>query len=59
MGFLQQVIEYRRYAEAYAANAANLPGWDASPLRIVATEIEHELAEEEIAEDAGSLHDHR
>lgn len=47
-GFLEQVIEYRAYAAAYAANEIDASGWQASPLRTLAKEIEHELAEEEI-----------
>jgi hypothetical protein len=48
VGFLLQIIEYRRYADAYAANAARMPDREHSELRMIATEIEHELAAEEI-----------
>ena len=48
VGFLEQVIEYRRYAEAYAANEADhdANGWMSTPMRTLAKEIEHTLAEE-------------
>lgn len=45
-GFLEQVIEYRHYAEAYRANEIDEKGWDSTPLRRLAKEIQHELAEE-------------
>jgi len=48
-GFLQQVIEYRHYAAAVAANAADPKGASSSPLRTLAQEIEFELAAGEIA----------
>lgn len=47
-GFMEQIIEYRRYAEAFAANQVQPEGWRSSPLRTIAMEIEHELAAEEI-----------
>jgi len=50
VGFMEQVIEYRRYAEAVATNTAHPEGWDTSPMRTLAMEIEHELAAEEIEE---------
>ena len=49
VGFLQQIIEYRRYAAAYFANQSDPHGWPASNMRTLAREIEHELAAEEIA----------
>jgi len=49
VGFLQQVIEYRRYAAAYFANQADPVTWRASPLRALAMHIEHDLAAEEIS----------
>jgi hypothetical protein len=49
-GFLPQVIEYRRYAAAYFVNIADPTGWQSSDLRTLAKEIEHALAEEEIAQ---------
>jgi hypothetical protein len=48
VGFLEQIIEYRRYAEAYAANQADPAGWRSTPMRTLAMEIEHALAEEEL-----------
>ena len=50
VGFLQRVIEYRRYATAYFSNEADpdVHGWRSSPMRTLAKEIEHELAGEEI-----------
>jgi hypothetical protein len=42
------VIEYRAFAAAVAANAAHPTGWQSSPLRTLAMEIEHEIAAEEI-----------
>jgi hypothetical protein len=47
-GFLEQVIEYRAYAAAYFANIADPKGWQASPMRQLATEIEFALADEEL-----------
>ena len=49
VGFLQQIIEYRRYAAAYFANQSDPHGWQASVLRTLAKDIEFELAAEEIA----------
>jgi hypothetical protein len=48
VGFLQQVIEYRRYAAAYAANQVDPKGWQQSEMRQLAMEIEHDLAVEEM-----------
>ena len=48
VGFLEQVIEYRAYASAHAANEADPKGWDSSPMRRLAQEIEHQLIQEEI-----------
>jgi hypothetical protein len=47
-GFLQQVLEYRRYVAAYFANEADPKGWQSSAMRTLAMEIEHALAAEEI-----------
>jgi len=47
-GMLEEIIESRAYARAHAANAANVPDWQKSPMRTRAMEIEHELAEEEL-----------
>lgn len=46
VGFLEQVIEYRAYARAKAANAADPKGFDTSPMRRLAMEIEASLAAE-------------
>ena len=48
VGFLQQILEYRRYADAVAANQVDPKGWNTSPMRITATEIEFALAAAEI-----------
>lgn len=48
VGMLEEIIESRAYARAHAANAADVPDWQASPMRTRAKEIEHELAEEEL-----------
>lgn len=45
-GFLQQVIEYRRYAEAYFANQADPKGWQDSEMRTLAQQIEFEMIAE-------------
>lgn len=47
-GLLEEVVAARYYGRAHAANAANAPGEEASPLRVLAKDIEHELAVEEI-----------
>ncbi len=49
VGFLQDVILYRRYAAAYFANQADPTGWQQSPMRTTAMEIEHTVAAEAIA----------
>jgi len=43
------VIEYRNYAAAFYANQAAPTGWQSSPMRQLAMEIEHALAAEELA----------
>ena len=48
-GFLQQVLEYRRYASAYYANKANPKGWEESDMRTLAMDIELALAAEALA----------
>jgi len=48
-GFLEQVIEYRNFAAAVAANTVDPKGWQTSPMRQLATEIEFERAAAEIA----------
>jgi len=50
-GFLEEIIESRAYARALATNQGDpdANGWRSSPIRTLAREIEHELAEEEIA----------
>lgn len=50
-GFLEQIVEYRAFAAAWFANQADASGWQSSPMRTVAKEIEHALAEEEIESD--------
>lgn len=42
-GFLEQVIEYRIYAQAKAANESDPKGWQHSPMRTLAKDIEFEL----------------
>lgn len=44
IGFLEQLLEYRRYAEAHAANKADPQGGGTSPMRALAQEIEFALA---------------
>ena len=51
VGFMEQIIEYRAYAAAYAANRADPKSWESSELRTLAMQNEHELAEEEIDEE--------
>lgn len=50
VGFMEQIIEYRRYAEAKAANDADPDPVrrQSTPMRMLANEIEFDLAEEEI-----------
>lgn len=48
VGFVEDVILTRRYVDAYYANEANVPGWETSPLRTLARQIEMERAQEEI-----------
>ena len=48
VGFLEQVLEYRAYANAHAANTADPKGSDKSPMRTLAQEIEFALVEEHI-----------
>jgi len=48
VGFLEQIIEYRSYAGAVTANQVDPKGWNRSPMRTLAMEIEHALAAEEI-----------
>lgn len=50
-GFLEQVIEYRHYAAARAANIVDPKGWRQDPMRTLAKEIEHDLVAEELARD--------
>lgn len=47
-GFLEQVIEYRAYAAAHAANEADPGGWQASKMRKLAKRIQHELVAAEL-----------
>jgi hypothetical protein len=47
-GFLEQVIEYRHYAAAKAANEIDPKGWQQSTMRTLAMEIEFALAAEEL-----------
>jgi hypothetical protein len=49
VGFLEEIIESRSYARAHAANKVDPKGWNSSPMRIAAMEIEHDLAAEEVA----------
>jgi len=52
VGFMEQIIEYRHYAAAYAANRADPKGWESSEPRTLAMVIEHELAQADIEETA-------
>ena len=46
VGFLEQLLEYRNYAAAVRANADDEKGWQSSPMRILAKQIQHALAGE-------------
>lgn len=48
VGFLEQVIEYRAYASAHAANEADAPGWERSDLRTLAMQIKMRMVAEDI-----------
>jgi hypothetical protein len=52
-GLLEEIIESRSYARAVAANEVDPTGWNTSPMRTAAKDIEHELAAEEIADTDG------
>lgn len=52
-GLLEEIIASRYYARAVAANQIDPKGWNSSPMRTTAMEIEHELAGEEIAKRNG------
>jgi hypothetical protein len=45
---MEQIVAYRNYAVAKAANEVNPKGWSGSALRTLAFEIETELVREEI-----------
>jgi hypothetical protein len=47
-GFLQQVLEYRRYASAYFANDVDPKGWQSTEMRQLAMQIAHDLAAEDL-----------
>lgn len=47
-GCLEQMIEYRAYAAAKAANDADPKGWQRSEMRTLAQQIEIALAEEDV-----------
>lgn len=51
VGFLEQIVEYRSYAAAFAANAADPKGWASSPMRTRVKDIEHALARDEMTPD--------
>ena len=53
VGFIEDVIMARRYVDAYRANEANLPGWDTSPLRVLARQIEMQLAKDAVKKKKG------
>ena len=53
IGFLEQVIEYRAYAHAHAANAADPKGSGSTPMRQLALAIEAELAFEGVTSANG------
>jgi hypothetical protein len=42
VGFLEQILEYRAYRQAKAANDAHQPGWESSTIRTLAQQIEFE-----------------
>lgn len=46
VGFVDQLLEYRAYAHAHAMNRADPKGFEASPMRQLAMEIEASFAEE-------------
>ena len=48
-GFLDEIVASLAFARAVAANETDPKGWQSSDLRIMAKELEHERAEEEIA----------
>lgn len=48
-GFMDEMIESFQYARAFAANQADPKGWQSSPMRSQAMDIESELAEEEMS----------
>ena len=51
VGFLEQIVEYRRYADAKRANDLDPKGWSqGGDMRVLAFTIEMELAKEELAE---------
>lgn len=52
IGFLEQVIEYRAYERAHAANQADPKGSESTPMRRLALENEAALALE------GMMHEH-
>ena len=45
-GFLLQLLEYRRYAEAKHANDVDEKNWQSTPMRRLAKEIQHALVHE-------------
>lgn len=60
VGFLEQLIEYRQYRRARAANEIDPKGFDKSPMRTLANRIEDEIQaaaiEQEAAEAALGSH---
>lgn len=46
-GFLEEIVEARQFVEAYLANQADPKGWQNSEMRMLAMELEHDLALEE------------
>lgn len=53
VGFLEQLIEYRVYAAAHHANIVDEKGFDSTPMRRQAKEIQHQLALEASTETNG------
>ena len=47
-GFVDEMIESFAFARAVSANDANVPGWETSPLRTLARQIEMDIAQEQI-----------
>lgn len=53
VGFLEQLLEYRAFANAKAANDADPGGWEKSEMRTLAQEIEMAIVAEELKKQNG------